>query len=122
MEPNFRARKSLVDGLDVSEKPRYTVSEVAKFFFAKSAHWIRWQEKPPGPKTKGGGGLLTEEGQTVVEHRTEGGARYYTLRDVELMAHALCRNGAIDALHLKNVLRLVFIEAHVWGYLPREDE
>jgi hypothetical protein len=110
--PDISSRKSIVAGFDVSEAPRYTVKEVAKFFFGKSSHWVRWKEKE---------GDLNVNGKQVADHRTDGGARYYTLADVEKMAHALCRNGAIDAHHLKYALRLVRIEAQVWGYLPPEN-
>lgn len=35
----------MLAGIDTSSEPRFTVSEVAKFFFARSAHWIRWRER-----------------------------------------------------------------------------
>jgi hypothetical protein len=107
--PDIPARRSIFKGLDVSEKPRFNVTEVAKFFFGRSSHWVRWKEKE---------GDLSLNGKLVADHRNDGGARYYTLSDVEQMAHALCRNGAIDSFQLQHVLRLVYTEAQVWGYLP----
>lgn len=111
MEPDWTANSVLL-GANVEAGPHFKVSEVANFFFAKPAHWIRWKERQ--------GDLRLNGRQVAQRHKKEGGARSYTLRDVELMAHALCENGAIDVIHLKNVLRIVYIEAHIWGYLPKE--
>jgi hypothetical protein len=36
--------KFMLDGIDTSKNPHFTVSEVAKVFFARSSHWIRWLE------------------------------------------------------------------------------
>jgi hypothetical protein len=37
--------KMILDGVDTSAEPHFTVSEAAKFFFARSPHWMRWREQ-----------------------------------------------------------------------------
>jgi hypothetical protein len=71
--------------------PLFSVSEVAKVFFGKTPHWIRWLE---------GQGRTTLEGRPVATTRTEHGSRQYTLADIELLAHALHENDAIDMAQL----------------------
>lgn len=108
VNPKIPADDPILDGIDVSEKPHYTVSEVAKFFFARSAHWVRWREKE---------GDLMLDGQPVGTTRSNGNARIYTLSDVENMAHALAQNGAITIGQLSNALVLVRAEAALYEYL-----
>lgn len=38
------AEEFILDGIDVSREPHFGPSEVSKFFFARSAHWVRWAE------------------------------------------------------------------------------
>ncbi len=102
----------ILEGINVSEAPTFTVSEVAKFFFGRSSHWVRWREK---------NGIFVFEGQRVGNKRTDSDIRIYTLDDVEKMAHALAEQGHITATELSNILRLVLTEARVWGYIEDED-
>lgn len=101
------------------KEPIYSVGEVAKFFFAKSAHWVRWQEDR---------GFFTLGGKKVGIRRTESDGpitqRRYKLDDIELMAYALAEKGALPADDLRATLRLVREEARLWGYftLPTEDD
>lgn len=92
--------------------PYFTVADVAKFFFARTAHWIRWRERK---------GFLVFEGQPIGKRKTlpngKLAARAYDLADVERMAHALAEQQAINGAQLSNVLLLVRTEAQVWGYL-----
>lgn len=44
-DPKIDPDRFMLEGIDTSEKPLFTVSEVAKFFFARSAHWMRWRER-----------------------------------------------------------------------------
>jgi DNA-binding transcriptional MerR regulator len=46
--------------------------------------------------------------------RTEKGNRYYTLADIERMAHALVQNNAIDGDQLNVVIQLVLLEARLY--------
>lgn len=97
----------ITDGIDLSE-PTFSVGDVARFFFARSAHWIRWRESL---------GHLTLDGEPVAQDRNEDGARTYNLRDVEMMAHALMENKAINGQQLHIALLLVQNEARLWGKL-----
>jgi hypothetical protein len=121
-------------GLDVSLKPHFTVSEVAKFFFARSPHWVRWRQdkgyfvldgKKVGQHRKvpkqdaNGDPILDEKDQPVFEIVNGGskGARIYTLADVEQMAYALAEREAITGSKLQQVLRLVDAQIHLWEYV-----
>jgi len=100
--------KLILEGIDTSREPHYSVSEVAKFFFGKSSHWVRWCERK---------GTFVFEGEEVGTQRTESGSRVYCLGDVEKMGHALASKGIITGAQLMNVMHLVYYEAKVWGYV-----
>lgn len=101
----------ILQGIDVSEKPIFNVSEVGKIFFARSANWMRWVDKS---------GYLYLDGEYVGGFRHDGtanGYRRYTLSHVERMAHALAAREVIDSVQLIQALRLVQDEAKLWGYI-----
>lgn len=95
--------------------PNFSVQDTAKFFFARSADWLRWRGRPVHPHKKGAAcnerchpyGYFVLDGEPITIKRTEAGARVYTLADVERMAHALAQNGALDGNTLTNVIMLV---------------
>ncbi len=93
--------------------PAYTVAEAAKMFFAKSPDWIRWLAKKTD---KHPDGFFVLDGVPLVEHRTDQNFRYYTLADIERMAHALAQNGAIDGGTLTAVISLVKASCRLYGY------
>jgi len=101
VNPDARSGVSLKKTPGVEETPRFTVTEVAKVFFARSSHWLRWRERR--------GFLSDGRGRLVVDHRTDGGSRYYTLHDIDLMARTLYRNHAIGYDQLVRTLVLVQI-------------
>lgn len=113
---DLRADGFIFEGIDTSVKsddpdkpgPTFTVSEVAKVFFGRSPHWVRWRERK---------GFFTLDGEDVSGHRTETGARSYTLGDIEQMAHALAQNGAINGTQLNLALVLLKTSGQVHGYL-----
>lgn len=96
------------DVLDDKGRPTYTVSEVSKFFFARSPHWMRWAESR---------NYFTLDGRDVGDSRTEQGARIYTLFDVEQMAHALAQHGAMNGAQLHGVLSIIAASARQWGFI-----
>jgi hypothetical protein len=98
----------ILDGIDTSTGPEFSVGEVARFFFARSSHWMRWVERE---------GKLVLDGQPVAQERSTAGSRKYTLTDVEEAAHALATNGAISGTQLRLALSLVSIQAELHGYL-----
>ena len=98
----------ILEGIDVSEGPHFSVGNVSTFFFARSPHWIRWLERK---------GQLVLDGKPVGDSRSERGARYYTLADVELIAHALAENRAINAAQLRLALMMVRLQAEMYGFI-----
>lgn len=100
--------------------PRFTVQETAKFFFGRGPDWLRMRMKPDtkkvtDPKTKEvqvtvrrfPRGAFVLDGEPMVFRRTEAGAHYFTLADIERMGHALTQNGVLPPEQLLNVLSLV---------------
>lgn len=99
----------IFDGIeDQATTPVYNISEVGKFFFAKGPVWMRLREKA---------GALTLDGVPLVPKRTEKGHRYYTLPDVEKMAHALAQNGVLSGEQLVTVLTVIRDQSKLWGYI-----
>lgn len=122
----------IFEHIDVSAEPHYTVSEAAMFFFRRSSHWIRLQENlcincrrtnrledhnrcPLGGKHDVG--LNRLNGQFVAVHRTEGGARYYDLADIEDLARALYEHDVIDQSQLSYALAIARLQGKLWDYL-----
>ena len=113
----------VTDGLDTSREPHFTISELAKFFFNRSPGWIRWRERK-------GHFILNavydndkkewvETADSIVfgQSRTDEGARYYTLADVEGIAHALCQKRSISVTQRDLAILLVRIQVSVFGYI-----
>ena len=107
-DPKVDPDHFLLASVDTSKEPLYAVGEVAKFFFGRTAHWVRWVERE---------GKLVLDGVPVAKDRTGSGSRKYTLTDVELMSHALAQNGAISGAQLRRALALVAVEAEIYDYL-----
>jgi hypothetical protein len=135
--------KMLLADIDTTKGPIFTVSEMAKFFFARSNHWIRWLEGcefeyPPASGT--GKGVkcsiqpkdhdpelrdahchtwkLMLDGRLVGTRRNEKSARIYTLSDVEEIAHALAQSGSITGTQLRNTITVIKTQAEMFEYLP----
>lgn len=102
------AKGFILDGIDTSSEPTFSVSEVGKFFFARSSHWVRLLERD---------GFFEFRGEAVGNRRTSQGVRVYSLSDVEKMARALAEHDRIDGLQLRHALQLVYSEAKLWGYI-----
>ena len=100
----------MLDGLPMDSSPVFSVSEVAKIFFARSDHWMRWRERK---------GFFAIDGDPV-GGRTEAGARTYTLNDAERVLHAAARNGSISGAQLLIGLKIVRAMAVNYGILTAE--
>lgn len=100
--------KMMLDGIDTSKGPLFSVSEMAQFFFARSSHWVRWLETE---------GRLVLDGEPLIPLRTKSNARKYDLAMVEKIAHALASNGTIKVVQLRQALRLVKIQAEMNHFL-----
>lgn len=98
----------MLEGIDTSKKPLYSISEMAQFFFARSPHWMRWLETE---------NRMVLDGEVLKPIRTKSNARKYDLALVEKIAHALASNGTIKATQLRQALLLVKIQAEMNEYL-----
>lgn len=100
--------RMMLEKIDTSARPLYSVSEMAQFFFARSSHWVRWLETE---------NRLVLDGKVLTPIRTKSNARKYDLRLIEQIAHALASNGTIKANQLRQALLLVKIQAEMNDYL-----
>lgn len=91
-----------------SVRPTFTVTEVAKFFFARSPAWMRANEKKS---------YWDEKPLSEFLGRRIGDRREYTLYDIERIAHSFAQSGFISGERLRIALRLLQLEAHCWRYL-----
>lgn len=107
--------RMILDEIDTSAGPYFSVTEAGKVFFGRSGHWIRWRERE---------GFMSLDGEQVGTSRSNGqmGYRRYSLSDIERMAHALAQTGAIDGSQLLHTLRVVQAMARIYQYLPPEWE
>lgn len=44
-DPRLDPDRFILEGIDTSEGPYFTVSQVGKIFFARSSYWVRWIEE-----------------------------------------------------------------------------
>lgn len=100
--------KMMLAGVDTSKKPVFTISEMAKVFFARTSHWVRWLES---------GDKMVLDGEPVGKRRSGHSAREYTLTDVEEIAHGLAQQGVINGTQLRQTLTMVKVQAEMHGYI-----
>lgn len=93
---------------DPKRVPLFTVGELGKVFFARTAHWVRWLET---------GGKMLLDNEPIGDRRTKKGARVYTLGDVESIVHGLAQQGVISGAQMTNALIMVQTLARQWGYI-----
>lgn len=144
-DPDIDLDKLMLEGIDTSAGPIFSVSELSRFFFARSPHWVRWLEQchytepKKNPKT---GRMKNEQckipisahskklreahqhtwkfvfdGEMLTPRRNGSGAREYDLTLIEKIAHALAANGTIKVSQLRHALQLVRIQAEMHEYL-----
>jgi hypothetical protein len=100
--------------------PVYHMNEVAKFFFAMSASWLRLRLKADEghPETW----FVNPDGTRMQFRRNDPNratsARLFWLSDIEPMAWSLVRLGGIEAHRLGCVLRVVEAEGVLYELLP----
>lgn len=112
-DPTFDHRFYLWDDMfsydeDNRPTPHFSVKEAANFF-ARSAWWLRWKYRPecePG---------FILNGVQLEPKRTPSGSRYYTLADIERMAHALAESRSIGGEALAQIMVLVLTQAAMYG-------
>lgn len=103
-DPDIPADRLMFEGIDPDGSPQFRVSEVARVFFARSSHWVRYCENE---------NFFTLDGEVVATRRTPEGARTYNLLDIEKMAHALAQNDRIDGETLHRVLSIIRLVGEV---------
>jgi hypothetical protein len=100
--------------------PTYHMNEVAKFFFAMSASWLRLRLKSDGdhPETW----FVNPDGTRMRFRRNDPGkavsARVFWLSDIEPMVWSLVRFGGIEPDRLAHVLRVVEAQGVLYELLP----
>jgi hypothetical protein len=93
-------------------KPSFGAQEAAKIFFGKGADWLRWRYRPA---TEHPDGYFVLGDKILEPKRTESGQRYYTLADIERMAHALAQNDAIDGRQVMSTIAVALFIARVYA-------
>lgn len=91
--------------------PNFAVQETAKCFFGKGPDWLRWRYRAASDYPDG---YFVLDNVILLPKRTKKDLRYYTLADIERMAHALAINGAIDGEMLSNILEIVLQVAKLY--------
>lgn len=107
-------------------KLKFTVDQVAKFFFGYSGSWLRLKMKPdanhPDTYFVLGGERMefnreASYGKPAEARENDLSARFFTLADIEPMAYSLFAFGAITHDRLVAVINLVKWEARLHGTL-----
>jgi hypothetical protein len=97
-----------------SERPTFSTSVVATAFFGRSSAWLRVRMRPSGGHPHG---ELVLDGQPLEIRRSAADDRRFSLRDIEMAAHALRQNDAIDDKRLSAVLAMVVSCAVAYGMM-----
>lgn len=109
-DPTLSITGRMYDKLPYEVGPQWGVGEMARTFFARSAHWVRWLEN-----SKIKDDYLVLDGKPVARRKDSAGVRVYGLRDVEDFAYALAENGRLDGTRLRSVLLALFYVGEIHG-------
>lgn len=94
--------------VDVSKVPVFRTRQVAIIFFQKSPGWLRWRDRQ---------GFFVSENFHCEPARNDQNTRFYTLADIEVLAHAFDEHGIIDAMHLEITLHIIRLIAIGYGVI-----
>lgn len=100
--------------------PNFAVQETATTFFGRSPDWLRWRYRPDTPaegEPRFPHGYFVLDDEVLEPRKTLGGARYYTLPDIEKMAFALADADVVDPWQLACILNIVYANAYLHGVL-----
>lgn len=100
-------------------KPVFSIAQIAKIFFARSADWVRWLSNQ-GHKNDGEV-VFVLDGKALETKRTESGSRFYTLADVERVAHALVEHHRIDGEQFVAAIQIMLWMAYSYSILGMDD-
>lgn len=100
--------------------PGFSVQEVANCFFGVKPDWLRWRMRwDRAAEAKGNQPLIALDGKPLEFKRRNPedpkSGRYYTLADIERLAHALARAGYISGTDLAHVVLMVRTCARLHG-------
>lgn len=100
--------RPITKDLDLERSPRYRIGEVAKVFFAKSPHWVRWRERSDAFVIEGERWGPARAGGTNLK------ARDYDLGDIEVMVRLLYKGKAISRRDHRLALAIVSSQAELY--------
>ena len=98
-------------------KPWYSTHTVATVFIGRSAAWlrVRMRQSEEWPESE-----LVLDGKPLDIHRSPTGDRQFSLRDIEMTAHALHESGSIDESRFICMIEMVIWCARQNGMLWTE--
>jgi hypothetical protein len=94
--------------------PSFGAQETSKIFFGRGPDWLRWRYHPTENYPNG---YFVLDNVILEPKRSDSGQRFYTLADIERMAHALAENDAIDGARLMSVISIALHVARLYGYV-----
>lgn len=103
----FWTTEEMVD--DRRKWPLYSVAEVSKIFFGRSANWLRLHLRD--------GSNVSDELGVVDCPRSAAGARQFRLYDIERLAHAFAHNGVVSAQELELTIIMVKAQAKIHHFI-----
>lgn len=108
----------LGEGKKGEPKPWFSTHTVATTFIGRSAAWLRvkMRQSDEYPDSQ-----LVLDGKALDIHRSATGDRQFSLRDIEMTAHALHESGAIDDHRFVCMIMLVVWEARQ-NNMPVDEE
>lgn len=108
----------MYDQMPYEEGPQFRISEVAKTFFGRTPHWLRWLHAKEA---------LFLDGRPVGQRMTSQNSRIYGLRDIEEIAHGLAQQRRLEGTNLRLALlildsvgRLHGVREVDWGAIERD--
>lgn len=101
------------DPFDEVNGPLFSTQEVAKIFFARSSHWMRWRDKQDS---------FVFDGRPVEVRRDKSGARKFDLQTIEKIAHGLAQQTLITPLQLSRTVSAMQAVADVHEMFDSAEE
>jgi hypothetical protein len=104
-------------GKNGASRPWFSTHTVATVFIGRSAAWlrVRMRQGEEWPDSE-----LVLDGQPLDIHRSPTGDRQFSLRDIEMTAHALRESGSIDDERFTCMIEMVIWCARQNGMLGTE--
>jgi hypothetical protein len=104
-------------GKNGEPRPWFSTHTVATVFLGRSAAWlrVRMRQSEEYPNSE-----LILDGVPLDIHRSATGDRQFSLRDIEMTAHALRESGSIDDERFICMIELVTWVARQYGLLGDE--